>query len=319
MKIVIFLSFLFCSCLIKGQGQATVTADSLPKMIHDTVISKKYDTIPPGEGYNLAYEQDSSIVALFRPYFEKSICKPGDYNNPVYLNFMEKGAREASAVQARFENLLSRDTSLLWRRTEGRIRNLENCRLRMLPVYYLSANVVLYKRGDNLTDFFTLDTTVLIYKVVRNNKVMALIESQGASVGARPYSPDGESLNYDYVQSLRKEPIAIDPRLQIPGINTSHTFLKYFAYVKNDHLIIVQYSKYDCEQVSGGYMGHPHIVGTKHVENLNVRWIEEEYKYSVNPIVNPNGRIDLKYAIDVASKDIIEAFDKHRLSQQTQQ
>lgn len=205
---------------VSGQSAKSLI-DTIP---FDTVISHQFDTIPPSGGYNVGYSADTAMVRFFQPFFIMPLCRPGDTLNPVYLRYIQHAYDDIAYVTAKMENII---------KTTG-------CIFRPFPVYGLSPNVTLYRKGDNLTDFFTLDTTKAIYIITKNGNLLSLVEKHGSGVSPLYIDSATHILPYRYIKDfLGQTPIGITPHTLLtsyaPGLQMK------MGYARNNQVVIGNY------------------------------------------------------------------------------
>jgi len=201
----------------------------------DTVVNFRYDTVLDKNGYDFHYKKKPEIVAFFKPYFVENICEPGNTAHPLYKNFMTKGNNLKAEVMNKLHERLRKDsvTRSKIEKQLGNIQELKSCALLQIPVYYLSINVVEYTNGQNLKQYFHLDTVHCVYSVLKDTKLIALISYEPGS-SCQVYD---KNLSYNTVIALGRSPIAIVNYIYIPKKGVSGGSLTYFGFLKDDHLV----------------------------------------------------------------------------------
>ena len=205
----------------------------------DTIKMFTYDTIIKNN-FNSDYIRQQNIIDLFSPFFEKDICEPGNYNHPKYRSFISHAnSLIANTKRKIWENIRQNpkyksachDTSIEPLAEQMRdISELKNCTFIPLPVYYPTLNIVLYSNEPNIKQFFDLDTSAIIYRVFKNNKMIGFIKRFTNGVSKiQCYYPE-DSLSYNMVVELNKEPIGIKR-------NSFKGSFENFGCLINNHLV----------------------------------------------------------------------------------
>jgi len=154
----------------------------------------------------------------------------------------------------------------------------------------LSYNVAGYKKGENLIKYFNLDTSKTIFRVMKDNKLLALIRYQrGFSSILEVVGRD--SINYNQVIASNQDPIGLEDELLLSKYRSSAP-ISTFGYVLNKQLFYaynsiqhkISFYKDGSKKIS---VVEKHSLRTVNEEffdqnNLLLQWIQSEYKFLVN-------------------------------------
>jgi hypothetical protein len=199
----------------------------------DTIINVKVDTIITN--HRNLYVRQQNIVDAYSSYFDKDIIHPGDFSHPVYKEHLMKANTLKQKVKAelleRVKNYPSQFAKLKLKNEE----DFKNCELVVLPVYYLTPNVVSYNNELNLTPFFNLDTSCIIYRLVKNNQVIGIIGYKNGRSFLSHFDAS-DSLSYNQLIAMHQEPVAFITHIfsKKEHSNSNYTDLGYFS---NGHII----------------------------------------------------------------------------------
>jgi hypothetical protein len=218
LTILCFLSF---SCKSRKQSSSSlqpVAGISVPSgsIQRQTIHENSLDTSRSLDEIKTSYQRDPEILNTLKPYFKKDICPPGDTKNPVYKAFMSKGKSMEGLVLDKLEARLRRDSNGVKEITKrlGNINELKNCRVKQIPIYYLTANVAQYQKGESVTQYFTLDTTVYKFLVVKGGELITMAGNNKGMWRRYEVFPK-DTLAYERLTQLGKEPIGFNLELNI--------------------------------------------------------------------------------------------------------
>ena len=211
----------------------------------DTLVTEVYDTLLTITDYNFGYVRDQKMVDFFTPHLFKDLCNPGDYNHPVYVEFMRKGAALKEAALNDIKKQLPRDP-LMREELLTQLKSLDElneCELRQLTVYAISPNIVLYNGENNISRFFTLDTSRITYRILKGPRLIGFLHNRKGynTVSVISVPPSEAILSYNKVMSLNKEPIGIINDLKLLN-SQGPELLDFFGYVKSDRVMYALYS-----------------------------------------------------------------------------
>ncbi len=254
MKKTRYLILISCATLwwTAGKGQTPGADASKPGV--DTLTNNTVDSSRKSWGCDPGYERDTAMVAIFRPYFVSDICEPGCTDHPLYKLFFNRGALLAPKAM---EKLMGK--VFLYAGSTNRIAQrfpnadaVKGCRLVQVPVYYLAPNVVMFTKGQDLRQFYTLDTTAYSYKVMRGDQFLDVLTfRETTSEVTLSRVPDQDSLSYYQVLAEKKEPIGLINEIGIPGI-TNTSFFDHFGCLREGHLLFSSCSQGDFFVNTGG-------------------------------------------------------------------
>lgn len=221
----------------------------------DTIVKYSFDTLPPPGGYRYEYNNDSNIVTAFRPYFVNDICQPGDLNNPIYIRYMKTAADVAHTIRDTVLKLISYDTSC--RKLFNNQSDFFDISLQPVPVYFLAPNVSMYRSGEPIRKYFSLDTTGYLYMVKCGYKaVLPLYKNKS---GITIISPQKDfyriAHSYGYIaDSSHNKPIGYMISISPPG-QFSFSGIR-LGYIKNNNQqnIVTYYTGGDAVYINGKHV-----------------------------------------------------------------
>jgi hypothetical protein len=266
--IVLFISFFIRS--LPGLGQIDIFAD-LPR---DTVVEHIYglaDTpifrspksfmevvehrLTDTSKFDLKYRQDSDIIATFKPYFIPQLCPPADVYNPLYLQFQQAAKYKLDTIKSAVIQKLNTDPTFIWEKTK-RIKSFDSCTFELMPVYFLSTNTALYKAGDNIADYFTLDTAEFIFFIKKNDRPVGAIYQnrwgQPAFIKYPNSSDTAYQQAYQYcVDSIKQTPIFLIINIGITYPNSIEFDYRDLGYLYKKRLYTIKYISSDNSEFRG--------------------------------------------------------------------
>ena len=198
----------------------------------DTVLKFVYDTIakPSYPKINYLPYNDLSVI---QKYFINDIIAPGDTMHPIYKKYIKASNDSIPTVMKSLKEKMGR-----WLRFYpsaggmrakdlidriGGISEIEKCQIKPILNYKLTPNVVLYKTGENIKNYFNLDTTKFFYAIFKNNKLVGLLfKRKYGDIVLTDCSVDYHIANYDFIKSVNKENESffyVDMTIEKPGAN----------------------------------------------------------------------------------------------------
>jgi hypothetical protein len=195
-----------------------------------TIHENSLDTSRSLDEIKTSYQRDPEILNILKPYFNKDICPPGDTKNPVYKAFMSKGKSMEGLVLDKLEARLRRDSNGVKEITKrlGNINELKNCQVKQIPMYYLTPNVAQYQKGESITQYYTLDTTVFKFLVVKDGKLITLVMKDEQFWRRYDRAPK-DTLAYEKLMQLKKEPIGFDVFMYVGKYSASPEQLGFMS------------------------------------------------------------------------------------------
>lgn len=200
----------------------------------ETGLTKKYPN---------SYNRQDVVVARYKPYFIKDFSKPGDFKTGAYTAYTRHAGSQLPVVEKALPQRLKESSA-------GRAKllahlkdtaEIHSCILVPVPAYYLTPNVVQYQSGENITSYFALDTSKLIYALVKNNQLVGMVlHHQGRSRLLDVSKAD--SISYAAVLEQREKPVAFLNHIAIDPANVGGV-ISNFGYVKDNRIIFSTYDE----------------------------------------------------------------------------
>ena len=226
---LIFISTLLVFSEAFGQHSAKTT------MHGDTVINFRMDTSKTKNKLSNKYTPDPEAVKSFKDHFVKNMVSPGNTNHALYKAYISKGAALIPQVKIKLSERVKEDPSVLTFTKVHSASELTSCKIEMLPVYYLTHNVVSYTDDKKFSDYFNLDTAIQYYCLTKNNAPVGLIYYVGNRVRFKVFST-GDSLSYQQIASLRKQPVGFILSIY-DAANLSNVRIDCFGYFNGREVI----------------------------------------------------------------------------------
>lgn len=206
----------------------------------DSIKLPAFDSTIHSFHYRFDYLKQKELISFFAPFYDRTICEPGNDTHPVYKQYMEEGNKLLSkAKEECIKQLTNEETRQ--KKLRGKVRDtdeLQKCTFKLIPAYYLTYNVVSYS-GENekqFKSFFNLDTACYHYLVIKDNVLIYTFKYQnGRYLGNAPLRTT-DSLLYSYALLHGKEPVGVHTNLKRPQFRGSYDIL---GYMENDQLILI--------------------------------------------------------------------------------
>lgn len=253
---------------------------------------KNYNSTIENLKYQIEYVKQQALINFFTPLFDTKICEPGDYTDPAYLAFKQNADKIVANLKSSILKLANSEpgTSTKLKKHIGGAAELNACKIQFIPIYYLTYNVVRYKKGENMIKYFNLDTSKIIFRVLKDNKLLALIRYQhGFSSILEVIGRD--SINYNQVMTARQDPIGLEDNLLLPKYRSSSA-ISTFGYVFNNQLFYAFNSTQHGTSFYGDGSKKNMIIEKHRLRTVNdeffdqnnflLQRIQSEYKFLIN-------------------------------------
>ena len=223
---------------IKGRGKAM-----------DTVITRKTE-LSFGKTFPNNYKRDEEAVQALKPYFVTEIVKPGNLSNAHYMN-RKKEAKEKLPL-AKTELLEKMKVSQRVREHLARFHIVNEADLNAIsfvyiPAYYPTPNLVFYKNGENIANYYNLGRGALKYLMLQNNILIGFLNffPNGSKYFKSDFFPahEWEVESYKQVVKLGKTPIAVKTGISNNPEYVGGGGVDKFGYVEQNHLVISYYDE----------------------------------------------------------------------------
>ncbi|WP_443937951.1 hypothetical protein [Pedobacter sp. MW01-1-1] len=222
---------------IKGNGKSI-----------DTIITRKKEL-----NFNKAYPDNfnpkNEDIQALRPYFVKDMVKPNDLSHPQYIaSIKEAKARlpEAKTLLSKWleSNLFKERLAKMQIYTEN---DLNTITFTYLPIYYVTPNIVSYKNGANIINYYNLGTGGFKYLALRNNKLIGFLDFYPNNIDTKIvfYAVRQQELqSYNQVIQLGKLPIGLSQTIGSGSNSAGGGGFDKFGYVEQGHLVLSYYEEY---------------------------------------------------------------------------
>ncbi len=215
--------------------ESTAPKPEFIKQVGDTMYYSWYDTLPRQRTIT-HYHPKAEMIEFFKEDFVKDMCLPGDYAHPAYVKYMQRAKQLAPQVMDKLIALAVRypDDKARIEQHIGNVEALRTCQLEPFPVYNLTPNLVLYTPQTNLTQFYSLQTDLFHYKVMKDNKLVEmLIRLPDGFVQMYDIKPATSAI-YELLLSQHRQPIGMSGLIYYPGVNMDYR--AGFVYLQNNQL-----------------------------------------------------------------------------------
>lgn len=200
----------------------------------ETALTKKYPN---------SYIRQESVIARYKPFFVKDISRPGDIKTGAYTAYVRHAGAQLPVVEKALPQRLKESSA-------GRAKLLAHvkdtadihaCTLVPVPAYYLTPNVVQYQSGESIALYFALDTSKVIYALLKNNQLVGMVlYHQGRSRLLDISKAD--SISYAAVLELHEKPVAFLNHIAINPADVGGV-ISNFGYVKNNRILFSTYDE----------------------------------------------------------------------------
>jgi hypothetical protein len=260
----------------------------------DTIIHFRVDTLKPKKRLGTPYNSDGATVNRFSKYFVNDVIKPGDQNHSIYRSYIQKANSSKEEAINKITIRVKKDPSLLkWTKLKD-VNELKNCQLKVLPIYYLTHNVVSYSDERSFVNFFTLDTGRLNYQLMNKNKMVGVVTYHNGFAGFKNFNT-ADSLSYYQILSMHKTPFAFIRRIYDPE-SLANAPYDSFGYVSGGHLVfaICQQSNYEIRTPSGKFVKKELSKDSK-LQSAESYYLGSDSTFATLPDIIKNGDKMLKY------------------------
>jgi len=239
--VIIAICLLSISCKNLKKQSSSSFPKSLPgntSVKEDTLLKSRTAPFIKQSSYSNNYIPSPEVINSFKPYFISNICPPGDMNHPLYKNFMKAGTDMESLVVSKLSERFKSNPDWVKQleRKIGKIDELKNCTIKHLPVYYLSPNVVQYKTGENIAQYYHLDTSSYKFAIVKDEKLIGIARRAGGFWRLLQLHPR-DSVAYGRIVKLHQVPIAFKTNIKI---DLPTGLIDYFGYLQDTHIFFAK-------------------------------------------------------------------------------
>ena len=231
------------------------------------------------------------MIKQFKSLYDHNICTIGDHSNLKYIRFAQKADSLISIVKSTLIKRAGFDlrTKKALKYTVGTKDDFDKCRLIVLPVYYLTYNILSYKIGQNIEQYFNLDTTAFVYCVKRDDNVIGIINYR-ESAGLNLVKVD--SINKVEFKLLTHDLIGIKTDLALPKYRKNER-VSHFGYFLNNKIFYVETLNWQVRRFTGG--GKEQIIPYR---NTSVNQLQESL-FDKNQWLLQKIKREYKFLVDV--------------------
>lgn len=284
MQHYIFITLYMLRLLPSNTGMHSLTNIQVGR---DTVKQSHIDTIQDSR-HREHYLNEPDVIKIFSKHYVKDIAKPGDTNHRLY----QQHSKKADAIQQKaFDDLVSKLKQYPKLAKVLKLRNaddIKGCKLKVLPVYYLTHNIAEYKNEPNLTPFFCLDTSQLTYTVQLGTKVIGILNFRKGESFVKKFT-GSDSISYNHIIAMHKKPLAFIRNVFDEAARASIGF-DNFGYISNGHIMFV----FDSE---GEYNQHNETDGSNKIvfikqvtiKSAESYYLGSEYSHAMLPNIIKQG------------------------------
>ncbi|RXK83261.1 hypothetical protein [Filimonas effusa] len=223
------------------------------------VITRNIDTAI-GKIYPNAYKKQDSVVGFYQTYFVNDLVKPGDINHPVYQSFMKKAEVQAPEVKAKIAESLKKEKgvkrSMLG--TLEYLTDVSDYTFQAIPVYYIVPNIVMYDTGVNAAEYYNLDTSKVLYVVLKGRQLVGTALKSPVSGYRLLDTSVSDSVAYGAIAAMGKQPVGFQQRIALDpaGVGGARDI---FGYVKSGHLFFYYYEEYPGARETNGKVDYSSV------------------------------------------------------------
>lgn len=247
----IFIKICLLFAPVNAQQQSSKSQSS------DTIVKIRVDTASDMKGRR-KYVRQQSIIDSFSPFFVKDMVRPGDLNHAGYKRYLVKGNNQLEKAKMGLLQKINKYPEYLAKLNLKNVDELKDCKLVVLPVYYLTYNIASYNNESNFSSFFNLDTTVVTYRLIRNNKLLGIIKYENGEIYLRKSFSTSDSLTYNKIIAMHKEPLGFISGILLDDMWRSNTPYINLGFMSNGHIIFVSCSEHNYTQFNvGSAVGKP--------------------------------------------------------------
>ena len=204
----------------------------------DTIMELNIDTDYKSAPLHKNYQKDPKIVETFSKYMVQKIISPVDTNNQIYKNFITRGRQLSQTAKTELVKTINRFPPTLEFTKLKNVEEISKCSLVVLPMYYLTHNIVNYDNKTNLMAYFNLDTATVFYKLMMGNKVMGIIYIAKKRSFVTVFSTK-DSLGYYQILRMHHTPIPFMLNIKDQNdVSIPHHF-DSFGYISKGHIVLV--------------------------------------------------------------------------------
>jgi hypothetical protein len=258
----------------------------------DTLVKNNVDTVNDIK-HRHPYIPQQEIVNSFSGHYVKDIAQPGNTNHHLYKEYV---ARDNSLMQAAKTGLLDylkkypnefSDGSLKLKNTN----EINNCKLIIMPVYYLTHNIASYNNEASLTPFFNLDTSAITYRLIKENKLVGIITYKKGKSYFEPFYLE-DTLSYLKIIAMHKEPVKF--KSNILGGSPSNDTL--WGYISKGHIVFVRCHEGDyIEHSTGSTVTKKVYIKTCKIETAEAFYLGSDSTSGYLPYAIKGGEHYLEY------------------------
>jgi hypothetical protein len=240
------------------------------------------------------YIRQQNVIDSFSPLFVKDIAQPGDVNHGKYKQYIIKGNALSEKTKVNLLQKFKKHPENIRKLNLMNADELRECKLIVFPVYYLTHNIALYNNESSLSPFFNLDTNIVTYRVMKNNRLLGMVKYQNGESFLRVFTAS-DSLSYSKIVSMHKEPLAFIKEV-LDEQGRSNAQVSAFGYVSNEHIIFVSFNESNYVQYNvGNSVGKPIHVKECKIKNAESYYLGSDSTYANLPTIIDNGNKVLKF------------------------
>lgn len=219
----------------------------------DTIIEKKTE-LSFNKIYPTNYKPDDSIVQVLRPHLVAQIVAPNDHSNSVYIDHVRNAKEKLPEAKSALLQQIKTSSSFKEYMRKFNINDdsdINSVSYLHICMYYITPNIVFYKRGETVAKYYNLTTGGIQYLMFKNNKPIGLLGFYNGKSTVTQL-PNALAESYAQIKRMGKTPIGLsqsisttDPKKMIGGMNA-------FGYVDHGHLVFSFYEEGLLKQVGYG-------------------------------------------------------------------
>ncbi len=233
---------------IKGSGNAM-----------DTIITIKTER-SFGKTFLDNHKIDEAYVKALKPYLVSDIVDPTNRSHPRYRQRLREARQTLPLAKADILQRMKVAPTVKERMAKANIHNeadLDSVNFVYLPVYYLTPNVVYFKKGENIAKYHNLGIGGFKYLMLRNNKLIGSLYFYQNNYFKSDFSPmrlhEGES--FDQIIKLGKTPIGLDPSVRSDPTTIGAGGGCMFGFLEQEHLVFSYYEEGIADRIGlDGYL-----------------------------------------------------------------
>ncbi len=208
--------------------------DSIIVIRKELSLTKKFEN---------RYKRNEQAATKLSPHFIKEISSPNKSNSIAFLNHMKLGAYEVNNVKRVLIASMKKRRVLREAMSPFITDSADFVKytIRQIPTYYLSPNVVNYKDGDNIAEYYQLETAKLKYMILKGKQLIGFMNyANGESTFYKASKFQIEA--YSQIESLTTNPVALKQVIAVDPANVGGD-VSMFGYVTNGRLIFSFYEE----------------------------------------------------------------------------